>query len=334
MKNTTHMKILVVDDSIHVHHQIKAFLSSGGYNNLVFTSTATEAFTYLGLSKKPFMKTEVDLILLDIQMDDIGGIEAAKAIKEKNEYKHLPILMITGEDSEESLEKAFNAGAVDYITKPLRKIELLARISSFLMLRQETIRRKDREQELMTLTAELRKANNTLSQMAESDGLTGAPNRRFFDKMLQREWRRAARNTKPLTLLMIDIDHFKLYNDNYGHLEGDKCLKQISQAMNEVLFRPGDFLARYGGEEFAVVLPETDIDGAVHIAEELADSIASLALPHAYSPVSTYVTISIGIAAVIPAKNKEPENLINLADQALYQAKNQGRNKWCISEQC
>lgn len=331
MKHCTSMTILIVDDSIHVHHQIKAFLATGGYHELVFADSAVEAFAYLGMMTKPFKAAEADLILMDIQMDDIDGIEAARTIKAKSEYKHVPILMITAEDRDETLEKAFKVGAVDYITKPLRKTELLARVGSFLMLRQETLRRKEREQDLIALAAELRKANSTLSRMAESDGLTGVPNRRFFDETLQREWRRATRSGKTLALLMIDIDHFKLYNDNYGHLAGDQCLKQVSLTMSDVLLRPADFLARYGGEEFAVVLPETDIPGAVHIAAELTDSITALAIPHAFSPVSTLVTVSIGIAAIVPDKdNLKPEILISIADQALYQAKNQGRNRWSV----
>lgn len=326
------MKILIVDDSVHVRLQIQAFLAAGGYRDLIFADSAAQAFTYLGIAGKPFTAAEVDLILMDIQMAGTDGIEATQTIKAKSAYKDVPVLMITGEDTEESLERAFSAGAVDYITKPLRKLELLARVGSFLMLRQETIKRKEREQDLINLTAELRKANSALSRIAELDGLTGIANRRSFDQMLQREWQRASRSGEPLALLMIDIDHFKLYNDNYGHLEGDQCLKQVARTMSEVIQRPGDCLARYGGEEFAAILPETDSDGASHVAMEITASIAALARPHAFSPVSAHVTVSIGIASIVPRKElKKPEKLIGMADQALYLAKNQGRNRWCVA---
>ncbi len=328
----TEMKILIVDDSVHVRRQLRAFLDSGGYQELIFSESAIQALTQLGLMTKSFVSVEVDLILMDIQMEGMDGIEATRVIKEKSAYKDIPVLMITEENSEESLEKAFAIGAVDYITKPLRKLELLARVGSFLMLRKETIKRKAREQELINLAAELRKANSILSRIAELDGLTGIANRRYFDQKLHREMQRALRSGNSISLLMIDIDHFKLYNDNYGHLEGDQCLKQVAQAMVAALRRPGDFLARYGGEEFAAILPGTDIEGAKHIAEAIAASIAKLARPHAFSPVSSLVTISTGIASITPNKgNKESELLIRLADEALYLAKNRGRNRSCVA---
>jgi len=327
------MKILIVDDSIHVQRQLKAFLVSGGYREVIFADSAVQALSFLGFMEQPFVAAEIDLILMDIQMDGIDGIEATRTIKAKSAYKDVPVLMISGEESEKSLENAFAAGAVDYITKPLRKLELLSRVGSFLMLRQEIIKRKKREQELINLAAELRKANSILSRIAELDGLTGIANRRYFDQLLRREWQRALRNGSSLSLLMIDIDHFKLYNDNYGHLEGDRCLKEIAQTMSSALRRPGDVLARYGGEEFAAILPETDSEGARHIAEAIAASIVKLARPHAFSPVSALVTISTGIAAIIPDKNNnKPNSLIHMADKALYFAKSQGRNRICVGQ--
>ncbi len=134
---------------------------------------------------------------------------------------------------------------------------------------------------------------------------------------------------------MIDIDHFKLYNDNYGHLQGDQCLKLISKRMSEALLRPADFLARFGGEEFAAVLPETDTQGAVHIAKKLNDSVQNLAIPHEFSPVSTSVTVSIGVATILPKKDDDTDidTLINMADQALYHAKSTGRNRYHVFQE-
>ncbi len=329
MKSHENMKILVVDDSNLIRRQVKNFLTSGGYRDIEYAKSADEAFSILGMTKSPFTPAPVDLVLMDIQMEGMNGIEATLAIKAKKTYKHVPILIITALDTETNLEKAFQAGAVDYIAKPLKKIELLVRVKSFLQLRQERIKRKEREQDLINLAAELRKANKALSLVAESDGLTGIPNRRAFDQVLDQEWRRASRNANHLSLLMIDIDHFKFFNDNYGHLQGDHCLQAISQQMSDALQRPADFLARYGGEEFAAVLPETDSSGATHIAKELRKAVQKLAIAHDFSPVSSIVTVSIGIATTLPGKDDtDVDTFINMADQALYQAKSSGRNRY------
>jgi len=334
------MKILIVDDSVHVHRQLQVFLASDGYSDLVFVSSATEAFRCLGLEGDGHPPPiAVDLILMDIEMDDIRGIEATRRIKGEPSFTDVPVVMVTADTSPESLSKAFEAGAVDYINKPIRKIELLARVRSLLRLRQETLTRKAWEADLVKLAAELehtnrelQHANETLARIAASDGLTGVANRRYFDKTLAQEWRRAQRRGLDIALLMLDIDHFKSYNDTYGHQAGDACICQVANALTSVARRAGEFVARYGGEEFAIVLPETDLLGATLVAQQALAAIAELGLPHAGKGANGHVTISIGVASRQVHQNEHWEPLIRAADEALYLAKRQGRNRLEVAE--
>jgi diguanylate cyclase (GGDEF)-like protein len=173
---------------------------------------------------------------------------------------------------------------------------------------------------------ELQQANRELQLLTHLDGLTKIANRRCFDEFLEREWKRLCRTGKPLSLLMLDVDYFKPYNDFYGHQGGDDYLSKIAQTIQKTVSRPADLVARYGGEEFTITLPETDLNGAIAIAQAINSAIATLAIPHQTSDVSHQVTISIGISSMIPAVNLSPEDLINQADQCLYQAKQQGRD--------
>ncbi len=174
---------------------------------------------------------------------------------------------------------------------------------------------------------ELSDANERLLRISSLDGLTGIPNRRSFDEFFQREWHRALRSNKPLSVIMADIDFFKAYNDTYGHQQGDGCLKQIAAVLNECANRPGDLVARYGGEEFVAVLGDTDINGAVKVAERMRSEVELLKIIHQGSKISGFVTISLGVGVITPTKDLLPEALISMADQALYQAKNEGRNR-------
>ncbi|HEY9620028.1 MAG TPA: diguanylate cyclase [Crinalium sp.] len=179
-------------------------------------------------------------------------------------------------------------------------------------------------------TSALEKVNQELHRLAMLDGLTRVSNRRRFDEYLQHEWRRLRREQQPLSLIMCDVDFFKRYNDYYGHQAGDECLKQIAQAINKGVKRPGDLVARYGGEEFAVILPNTDVEGAVRVAIAVCAEVANLQLPHAQSSVSSYVTLSVGIANLVPDPDNSLETLIKMTDRALYQAKAEGRHRYCI----
>ncbi|MGD8192695.1 PAS domain S-box protein [Brevibacillus ginsengisoli] len=195
---------------------------------------------------------------------------------------------------------------------------------------QEELLKRDIE-ERIKVERELAATNQILQEISSVDGLTGIPNRRFFDENYQKEWNRALRNNKPLSIIMFDIDFFKGYNDSYGHQAGDDCLKQVAQLISAPLRRPGDFAARYGGEEFIVVLPETDCAAAAMIAEKIRHNVETAQFPHNQSSISPYVTISGGIASTIPTSEQQPKTLIATADKNLYEAKQKGRNQVVIS---
>lgn len=196
---------------------------------------------------------------------------------------------------------------------------------------QKLLEQANRETE--RINTQLRAANAELERISQSDGLTGVANRRYLDVYLEKEWRSAARAGRTLSFIMIDIDFFKAYNDHYGHQGGDDCLKEVAGALNSALSRPHDLLARYGGEEFAVVLPDTPLAGALHIAENLRSAVEGLLIPHAKSAAAESVTVSLGVAAMVPdAPESTPAVLIAAADRALYRTKAQGRNRACASE--
>ncbi|NOY69224.1 MAG: diguanylate cyclase [Deltaproteobacteria bacterium] len=332
------MTILVVDDTPHMRIQLKAILEAGGFAGILFAQSTEEAFHYLGLSGAGNIYTGIELILMDIIMPGTNGIEACRRIKAHPDSRDIPIIMVTGDSSSESLKAAFEAGANDYIKKPMQSVELIARVNLHLNLRQETAIRRAREHELLGMTKQLEEttiklqaANESLQHAIDIDGLTGIASRRYFDEFIKREWNGAVRLSRTISASMVDIDFFKNYNDTYGHQRGDTCLKLIATALKDAIKRPLDIVARYGGEEFIALLPDTDKDGAFEVARAMQENVAGLRIPHESSQVNKYVTISIGVAAMTPDRNKEFDALIGFADKALYSAKSKGRNRVEIS---
>ena len=245
-----------------------------------------------------------DLILLDVVMPGMSGYEVCEALKADPDTATIPVIFVTSLNDEEDEEKGLKLGAVDYITKPFRAAIVLARIENHLKLKsyQDLLRRQ-----------------------SNLDGLTGLPNRRAFDDLLGQEWRRGARLRSPLSLILLDIDHFKQYNDHYGHLAGDECLRLVGRDLASV-GRSMDFVGRYGGEEFVCILPHTDSSGAQKVAERLQDKINELGITHEHSSAAEHVTISMGVATILPNLKVSPEQLILSADKMLYRAKDEGRN--------
>ncbi len=290
-------RVLIVDDE-PINIKLLAQALSPKYH--VKTAISGEKALKVATSEQP-----PDLILLDILMPQMDGFEVCRRLKEDPRSKDIPVVFITGKSSARDEERGLDLGAVDYITKPFRLPIVLARVRNHL---------------------ELKRKNDLLEQMVFIDALTGVANRRRLDEVFESEWLRARRNRRYLSVIILDVDFFKPYNDNYGHMVGDECLKQVAAALMQGLKRPADFVARYGGEEFAVVLPECDQDSAFAVAEQLRLAVEALAIPHQYSGCADHVTVSLGIAGEIPSLNGDVAQLIARADQALYQAKETGRN--------
>ncbi|ACK69438.1 response regulator receiver modulated diguanylate cyclase [Gloeothece citriformis PCC 7424] len=289
-----------------------------------------------------------DLILLDVKMPHIDGYEVCRHLKAQEKTAQIPVIFLSALHEVFDKVKAFRVGGVDYITKPFHLEEVLSRIETQLLIQRqkvllqtEILQRQKAEEALQAINkklldeiqernkaqAELQALNEKLQKLATLDGLTQIANRLQFDQHLETEWKRLQREKLPLSLLLGDIDYFKYYNDYYGHLAGDECLRSVAQAINNSVWRPGDLVARYGGEEFAVILPNTDAQGATAVAQRILAEINALHLPHIRSEVSNYITLSLGIACIIPCSNFCCKDLVKAADHALYQAKAQGRNR-------
>ncbi|MBU0972092.1 MAG: diguanylate cyclase [Proteobacteria bacterium] len=282
---------------------------------------------------------EFALILLDVQMPIMDGYETAALLRGNKRTKHIPIIFVTAASKEQSqVFLGYGSGAVDYLFKPLEPDVLKSKVTIFLELyrQRRLLEEKTRELdakilELETLKLALEDSNEKLRQLSSLDGLTDLPNRRFFDETIAREWQRGIRRQKPLSLILADIDHFKAFNDAYGHVVGDDCLKRVAKGLEKSILRDMDTIARYGGEEFAAILPETDNAGAVKIIQRMLKSIEALKIDHIASPTADHVTVSFGLSTMLPISDLGPTQLIQSADKALYLAKNSGRNTYTIN---
>jgi diguanylate cyclase (GGDEF)-like protein len=271
-----------------------------------------------------FVRERPDIVLLDILLPGIDGIEVARRIRasERN-GEWTPIIYLSAKNEEATVEAGLAAGGDDYLTKPISPIVLTAKLRAMQRLAQA-------QKSLLLLTQRLDEANRKLQELVHVDGLTGVANRRAFDARLTEEWRRCQRLRAPLTILLIDIDHFKKFNDSMGHLAGDDVLKRAALAIAGALYRPGDLVARYGGEEFAVILPGSDVEGAITVAERIRQAVAGLKIPHPASTTAPHLTISVGGTTAKPGLTRcvsDATQLVDLADRALYRAKLGGRNQ-------
>jgi diguanylate cyclase (GGDEF)-like protein len=290
-------KILVIDDS-RTSVQIMKLVLESEYE-LAIAGSGEEGLSLL-------VSFEPDLVLLDIIMPDMDGYEVCRRIKAYSATRNIPVIFMTALDGSVDEEKGLLLGAIDYITKPFRESIFRVRIRNHI---------------------DLKKYRDEIARLSVQDGLTGISNRRRFDEYLEHEWLRAARNKGPISLVLSDIDFFKNFNDNYGHTSGDDCLCAVARALSSSTKRPADLVARYGGEEFACVLPETEGEGAVGIANRMRELVAGLGISHAHSDVAPHVTVSLGVATLTPDRGARASDLINLADECLYKAKRDGRNQ-------
>ncbi len=275
-----------------------------------------------------------DLVLLDINMPHMNGFEVCKQLKSSELTRDIPIIFISARDEVLDKIQAFAVGGVDYITKPFQIGEVLARITNQLALRRlqrqlesQNERLKQEINSRIIAETSLQEANEKLERLVNLDGLTQLANRRCFDEYLEQEWQRLAREQLPLSLVMCDIDFFKNYNDTYGHVAGDDCLRKVSLVFKESIHRPADLAARYGGEEFVLVLPNTGIEGAIQVTEAIRQGLLDLQIHHENSAASKFVTLSMGVTCLVPTVDSHPAVLLTAADYALYRAKELGRNQ-------
>lgn len=298
-EGSSRQRVLIVDDSPENIAFIKEAL-----RDQYAVSVALDGATALDIAASE--SDRPDLILLDIMMPGMNGYQVCQHLKSNEKTQDIPVVFVTAMHEIDDEEKGLRLGAIDYITKPIRPSILCARVRNHMELKQH---------------------RDLLEKMAAVDGLTGVANRRRFEETLDSEWKRSIRSNIPLAMLMIDIDFFKNFNDHYGHGAGDKCIKEIAATIATSTHREGDLTARYGGEEFVVLLPETDRDGVVSVAETIRTNIEALNIPHAFSQCSKNVTVSIGAGAMVPRADTSPEALVKAVDEQLYRAKRNGRNR-------
>lgn len=294
---TEKQTVLAIDD---VPANLKLLGQILGQEYRLLLSTGGAHGLQVALDQRP------DLILLDVMMPELDGYEVCRRLKADPRTERIPVIFLTSLKEETDETKGLELGAIDYVTKPFSPPIIRARVRNHL---------------------ELKRYRDMLESMSLTDGLTGLSNRRHFDQHLDREWRAAIREQKTLSLVMIDIDCFKLYNDRYGHLQGDECLRAVAGVLASSARRPSEMVARYGGEEFACILPDTGREGAATVAESMRARVAELQLPHEKSLVAPHVTLSLGVGTLSPVVGAPVGDLVALADENLYKAKKGGRDR-------
>ncbi len=291
-------RVLIVDDQpANVHVLAEALGDS--YELLVAISGAR------ALELAP----SADLILLDVMMPDMNGLEACRRLKAEEATRRIPVIFVTALEQTEDETQGFEAGAVDYIVKPINPAIVRARVRTHL---------------------ELKAARDLLERLATVDSLTGIANRRRFDEVLRDEWRRSLRSSRVLTVVLADVDHFKAFNDRYGHAGGDACLRQVGETLSRLCRRPGEMAARYGGEEFALVLPETDVEGAHQFVVRTLNAVAAIEVGGL--TLAGAIGLSLGAATLIPSLTASIEETLRAADEGLYTAKQSGRRRGIVRD--
>jgi diguanylate cyclase (GGDEF)-like protein len=316
------INILIVDDRPENLFVLESLLENMNCN-IIKANSGNEALSLM-------FDYDFALVLLDVQMPEMDGFETAELMRGNLRTRYIPVMFVTAISKEQKcIFKGYEVGAVDYLFKPIEPVILKSKVRVFIeMYNQKKI--VEEQSKLLQLKiqelSQLKADNHRLENLSIRDGLTGISNRRHFDEYLEVSYKNSMRSGKSLSLIMIDIDFFKAYNDNYGHLKGDESLIKVAKSMASTINRPLDLVARYGGEEFVVVLPETDLEGARTVAHKIRKDVEELAITHEYSNVQPHITISLGVATMTHTHSISITDFIREADKALYKAKCSGRN--------
>jgi len=314
------IRVLLVDDQAMIAEGIKRMLAAESDIEFFYCQEPAKAI-------ESAIDIDATVILLDLVMPDIDGMTLVRFFRANQSTKDIPVIVMSSKEDPEIKRDAFSHGANDYLVKLPEQIELIARIRAHSKQYNLQIERDAAFYALREVQRQLEVTNAELHRLSATDALTGIPNRRIFDETMHNEWRRAIREKTWLTIVIIDIDHFKLFNDHYGHQAGDDALHQVAQALSTIIRRPGDMLARYGGEEFGVILPNTDQLGTGAISQRFIEAVNNLNIEHKESKTLDKVTISLGAASIMPVQEVKPEDVLKEADKALYRAKENGRNQ-------
>ncbi|MCY1399352.1 Chemotaxis response regulator protein-glutamate methylesterase [compost metagenome] len=312
--------VLLVDDQAMIGEAVRRGLAQEENIDFHFCADPHQAIAQAVLIKPT-------VILQDLVMPGLDGLTLVREYRNHPATRDIPIIVLSTKEDPLVKSAAFAAGANDYLVKLPDNIELVARIRYHSRSYMTLLQRDEAYRALRVSQQQLLDTNLVLQKLMNSDGLTGLSNRRHFDEYLELEWRRAMREQSQLSLLMIDVDYFKSYNDNFGHLEGDEALRKVAETIRQSCSRPSDLPARYGGEEFVLVLPNTSHGGARLLAEKLRQIIAGLNIPHVAPAPGASLTISIGLATMTPQVGSHCRQLISAADKGLYLAKHNGRNQ-------
>ncbi|MDM8194657.1 PleD family two-component system response regulator [Pseudomonas koreensis] len=312
--------VLLVDDQAMIGEAVRRGLSNQENIDFHFCSDPQQAIAQA-------VRIKPTVILQDLVMPGLDGLSLVREYRNHPATKDIPIIVLSTKEDPLIKSAAFSAGANDYLVKLPDTIELVARIRYHSRSYMTLLQRDAAYRALRVSQQQLLDTNLVLQRLMNSDGLTGLSNRRHFDEYLELEWRRSLRDQTQLSLLMIDVDYFKSYNDSFGHVEGDEALRKVAAAIRDASSRPSDLPARYGGEEFVLVLPNTSPGGARLLAEKLRQTVAALKIPHNTPAEGSGLTISIGLATMVPQAGTDCRLLISAADRGLYLAKNNGRNQ-------
>nr|WP_314481582.1 PleD family two-component system response regulator [uncultured Pseudomonas sp.] len=312
--------VLLVDDQAMIGEAVRRGLAHEDNIDFHFCADPHQAV-------QQAMRIKPTVILQDLIMPGLDGLTLVREYRSNPATQDIPIIVLSTKEDPLVKRAAFAAGANDYLVKLPDTIELVARIRYHSRSYLTLLQRDEAYRALRVSQQQLLDSNLMLQRLMNSDGLTGLSNRRHFDEYLELEWRRAMREQQQLSLLMIDVDYFKAYNDTFGHLAGDEALRRVAEAIRGSCSRPSDLPARYGGEEFALVLPNTSPGGARLVAEKLRQSVLGLGIEHTAPAPGSRLTVSVGLATQVPPIGSHCRQLISAADKGLYQAKNGGRNQ-------